>query len=179
MRYVAFFRNVNLGQPKSPTKTQLESALVEAGASFASSFRTNGTAVIEADSGQVAGEIVARACQKLLLVCGLEQPAYVCSLEHLADLVAANPFADVDPDGVYQFSASFMPAEALASLELPLRSPHGDVEVLRVMSETALSVSRKLMSSPGDATPFLEKILRVPVTTRSWNTIVNLVKKYA
>ena len=37
MRFAAFFRNLNLGRPSCPTREQLESAFVEAGAGAAAS----------------------------------------------------------------------------------------------------------------------------------------------
>jgi uncharacterized protein (DUF1697 family) len=179
MKFVAFFRNVNLGRPKSPTKAQLESALTSAGAESVQSFLTNGTAVFAVETEHMARTVVARTCQMLTAVCGLEEPAHLCRLRHLADLVAANPFAGIDMEDVYQCGVSFMPAEAIVKLHAPLQSPRGDVEVIRVTSEAALSVTRIVGGRPGNATAFLEKMLLVPVTTRNWNTIVRLVEKHA
>ncbi len=178
MVFVAFFRNVNLGQPKSPTRTQLEGAFTEAGAAFAQSFQTNGTLIFSAETEQVAQDTVARACDTLRGVSGMKEPAFIASLPHLTALVDADPFADVPLEGVNMFCASFLAADGLARLSVAQRSPRGDVEVVRVTPQVVLSVSRKVMSSPGDPTPFLEKLLNGPATTRSWGTILRLVKKY-
>jgi len=178
VKYVAFFRNVNLGHPKSPTKSQLEAAFTNAGAEFARSFQTNGTLVFSADNEQTALKVIARACRTLESACGLDEPAFICSLAHLAKLVAADPFAGVNMEDVYQCCASFLPPNAIGKVKATLQSERGDVEIIRVTSKTVLSIARKVGSSPGSPTAFLEKTLSVPVTTRNWNTILRLIEKH-
>lgn len=179
VKYVAFFRNVNLGRPKSPTKTQLESAFKDAGAESARSFQTNGTVVFSADKDRTALNLVAQACKTLKSICGLEEPAFVCGLQHLAKLVAADPFAGINMENVYQCCASFMHPNALVKVKTTLRSPRNDVEVIHVTSKTVLSLVHKVGASTGSPTAFLEKTFSVPVTTRNWSTILRLVKKFA
>ncbi|NUM47289.1 MAG: DUF1697 domain-containing protein [Anaerolineales bacterium] len=174
--FVAFFRNVNLGHPKSPTRAQLEAAFTGAGAAFAQSFQTNGTVIFSGDTEQAARDTVARACDTLREECGMMEPAFIASLPHLIECVDTDPFANLPPEGMPL--ASFLAPDGLASLSVAQRSPRGDVEIVRVTSQVVLSVSRKVMSSPGDPTPFLEKLLNGPATTRSWGTIQRLVRKY-
>jgi uncharacterized protein (DUF1697 family) len=179
LQFVAFLRNVNLGQPGSPTRTQLESAFRAAGAGSARSFQTNGTLVFAARSLPVAQEITGRARQELGSACGLKEPAYLARLDHLTELVRSDPFAGREAPEVIYFAASFMPSGALARLPAPLVSPRGDLEVIVVTDQVALSVARRLGKTSGDPTSFIEKYLGVPVTTRSWGTIVRLVQKFA
>lgn len=47
-RSVAFFRNLNLGQRRNPTRVQLTDAFAALGATAVLSFRTNGTVVFAA-----------------------------------------------------------------------------------------------------------------------------------
>jgi uncharacterized protein (DUF1697 family) len=179
MRFVAFYRNVNLGQRLSPTRPQLEAAFAEAGAEDAVSFQTNGTVVFSASDERSAQAITDEASAALGLVCGLREPGYAVPLAHLAELVAAEPFRGHAGPDVHEHAATFGPADAFEALSLPLASPRGDVEVIRVTAWVTLSVCRKIMSAPGGATPFLEKTLGVPVTTRSWTTVARLVRKFA
>jgi uncharacterized protein (DUF1697 family) len=178
LRFVAFYRNVNLGQPRSPTRPQLEAALAEAGAEGAASFQTNGTIVFAAADEAVALAVVSAANAALSRVCGLREPAYIAPLDHLAGLVAETPFAGIDGPDIYEHAATFGPPGAFAALRLPLATPRGDVELLRVTPYIALSICRKVIAAPGAATPFLERTLGVPVTTRSWTTITRLVRKH-
>jgi uncharacterized protein (DUF1697 family) len=166
VKYVAFFRNVNLGHPKSPTRIQLEEAFANAGAQSAQSFQTNGTLILAADNERTALKVTEAACRRLEAGCGLEEPVFICSFPHLAKLVADDPFAGVDLEDVYLCCASFMPSNAIIKVKAPLQSPSGDVEIIRVTSKTVLSIARKVGASPGSPTAFLEKML-CPVTTRS------------
>jgi uncharacterized protein (DUF1697 family) len=178
MKFATFYRNVNLGQSRSPTRLQLEGALAEAGAIEPHSFQTNGTAVFTAASLAAAREIVARAGSVMALTCGLREPAFTIELEPLAALVAEQPFAGIEAERLNEFNASFMNDAQLARLSAPLVSPRGDVEVIRVTAFVALSVSRRVGAGMGSPTPFFEKLLGAPVTTRGWGTIERLARKH-
>lgn len=68
--YVAFFRNVNLGRPGNPTRIQLESAFIEAGATFAESFLASGNLVYSTENNKQAQKILELARAKLKTVKG-------------------------------------------------------------------------------------------------------------
>lgn len=178
MRFVTFYRNMNLGQPRSPTRPQLETALAEAGAEAPQSFQTNGTVVFGATSLAAARAIVEAASASLARVCGLREPAFTIALEPLVALFHEAPFAGVETQALREFNATFMPDEALVRLTAPLTSPRGDVEVLRVTPFVALSASRRVGAGTGSPTPFLEKLLGAPATTRGWGTIERLVRRH-
>lgn len=179
MQYAAFFRNLNLGRPNCPTKAQLEDAFMRAGAASAASFLTNGTLVFTVPSAGRAHRVFAGACELLRETCGLREPGYVRSLEHLARLVALDPFSAVDRDQVYACCVTFLHPDSAAAPALPLTSPRGDVQVLYWTGPEALSLSFKPGQSPGSPNAFLEKLLGLPATTRNWNTVQRLVRKHA
>lgn len=178
MKYVAFFRNLNLGRPHCPTRIEFETAFMDAGADAAQSFLTNGTLVFAAQSDARARKLLASACRALQLACGLEEPAYLRSLAYLADLVAQEPFAAVDRTGVVECCVSFMP-QSVGRDTAPFTSARQAVEVLRFTGGEALCIARKVGNTPGSPTAVLEKLFAVPVTTRNWNTVVRLVAKHA
>ena len=179
MKYAAFFRNVNLGRPNCPTKAQLEEAFAAAGAEAPASFQTNGTLVFSLKGRVSARRVLAAACKTLQAECGLTEPAYVRTMDHLAELVAQDPFAAVEPGTVYECCVSFLPSEGIALPAAPVESRRGDVQVLRFTGGEALSVSRKFGNSPGSPNALLERVLGAPVTTRNWNTVMRLVHKNA
>ena len=178
MKYAAFFRNVNLGRPNCPSKAQLEAAFVSAGAESAVSFLTNGTVVFAVAVGIEPHEVLAVAHRTLQVECGLKEPAYIRTVDYLAELVALDPFASVDRSAVHECCVSFLP-HGIVLPALPLESRRGDVEVFRGTSAEALSLSRKVGNTPGSPNAFLEKLLGSPVTTRAWNTVVRLVQRHA
>ena len=180
MRFAAFFRNLNLGRPRCPTREQLESAFLEAGASAAASFLTNGTIAFEATGSRAASKIAARACASMASACGLEEPAFLREMAYLQELVAARSVRG---------SRSQRRVRLLRHLSaqgcdrpdagLPRESPRGDVAIVRLTGAEALCIARQQGKSPGSPNAFLEKALGLPATTRAWNTVVRLVDKHA
>ncbi|MET0348672.1 MAG: DUF1697 domain-containing protein [Rhizobacter sp.] len=179
MRYAVFLRNVNLGRPNAPTRVQFESAFRDAGAREATSFLTNGTLVYEADGHVKARSVFEGAYRTLEAVCGLKEPAFVRTVDYLADLVALDPFAGIDRGSVYAFCVSFLLDPSITPPTLPLASARRDVELVRITPGEVLSVSRQVMKAPGSPNAFLEKQLGSRLSTREWNTITRLVERFA
>jgi uncharacterized protein (DUF1697 family) len=179
MKHAVFFRNLNLGRPNCPTRAQFEAAFLAAGAVSASSFLTNGTLVFEARNKTAARKVLVRACEALAAESGLREPAFLRSVDRLAELVALDPFAAVDRGSVYEICVSFLDAKRSALPALPLVSKRQDVEVLHATEGEAFSISRVVGNTPGSPNAFLEKLLGAPASTRAWNTVVRLVDKHA
>ena len=178
MKHVAFFRNTNLGRPKSPDRTQLETAFLDGGAVTAQSFLTNGTLVFEAGNAS-ATDIAAHARMNLHAACGLIEPVFVRSIAQLRALAAKEPFAAVDTRDVYECCATFLQANAGRKVAVPQRNAQGNVEVVARHGDAVFSLSRKFGASPGSPNAYLEKLLGAQATTRNWNTILRLVAKFA
>lgn len=178
MKHVVFFRNVNLGRPNCPSKTQLEDAFISVGADTATSFQTNGTLVFSAPGRGSGANLVKSACLKLSAVCGLKEPAMVRSMKELCALVETAPFSGIELANVYECCASFLAPKRVELPVAPFESNRGDVEILSLNRSIALSLSRKFGASPGSPNAFLERTLKIPVTTRNWNTVIRLVGKH-
>ncbi|MFC7585086.1 DUF1697 domain-containing protein [Nonomuraea antimicrobica] len=88
--FVVFYRNMNLGHPKSPDRATLEGALREAGAVSARSFQTNGTVLIEVGDA-APGEVVGRAAARLRTAGGYDDAAFVRPLDRLAAILDRAP----------------------------------------------------------------------------------------
>lgn len=179
MKFVAFLRNVNLGQPGSPTRGQLETAFVQAGASSAISFMSNGTLLFEVAHEQEAGSVALSACETLRITVGMNEPAFVRSFQRLAGLVAADPFADWSGAEVAERAISFFDYPGEMPVRAPIQSERGDCLVFRIDAGEAFAITREVNGKIGYPTPVLEKALGVPVTTRGWTTILRLVRKHA
>lgn len=178
MLYAAFFRNLNLGRRNCPDRTQFEHAFLEAGASAATSFLTNGTIAFEARSRRAAENILAAASQILASGCGLAEPGFLRELAYLAGLVETAPFKSIDPAAVYGCYVTFLQRDGVAG-RLPAATARGDVEVVGITATEALCIARQFGKSPGSPNAFAEKVLGAPATTRAWNTVVRLVDRYA
>jgi uncharacterized protein (DUF1697 family) len=176
--YAAFFRNVNLGRPGSPTREQLESAFLVSGAASARSFQVNGTLVFTCAPGTRPRVVAARACEAMRASCGMREPVFVRGVAELAALVAADPFARRVADGRDACCISFLGAPRRALPALPFATPRGDLELLRGEDTHVLSISRWIGASAGSPNAWLERHLGEPATTRNWRTVVRLVEKF-
>lgn len=179
MKYAVFYRNVNLGRPGSPSKVQFEQAFMNAGAESAASFLTNGTLVFTIRPETDPIQLLTEASALLKIECGLKEPGFLRSVAYLSDLVNLDPFASVDLSSIYLCCITFLHAGIPTLPEVPLFSSRKDVEVLRFTSSEALCTSYQIGKTPGSPNAFLEKFFNLPATTRNWNTVVRLVRKYA
>jgi uncharacterized protein (DUF1697 family) len=176
MRFAAFFRNLNLGRPGKPTRSQFIDAFEQSGASDVRSFLTHGNAVFSAPGKRAAQGILRDACARLERWCGLTEPAFLRSMDSLAALVESDPFGDGPNDDIYERCVSFVTPKAVAALALPSVNTKRDVEVFAAGEAEFLSVCRKLGASPGSPNAWLERALGLPATTRAWNTVVRITR---
>jgi len=179
VKFAAFFRNTNLGQVGSPTRTQLEQAFLEAGAYTASNFQVNGTLVFEATTSSSAQSILHSASKTLQTVAGLREPGCVRSLAALSRLPWEEVFAGVDPTTIHELTVSFACSKVRNSVVLPQSTQRRDAVVLWLESNNALSITRKVMSGPGSPNMLLERLTGVAFTSRSLGTIHRVLARHA
>ena len=178
MKVVAFVRNINVGQRRFPSRAQLLQAFLAAGALSAVSFQSNGTVVAEVEDGIRLKAIGDGAQAYLRAECGFGEAIFVRELEAIRAAVAADPYGESHWAGYPHRYVSYY--EFAGSVEgiFPLESAKGDCLVFRATGEEAYSVARDIRGVSGYPTPLLEKRLGVPVTTRSWATVVRLVGRF-
>jgi uncharacterized protein (DUF1697 family) len=177
VKYVAFFRNVNLGHTRSPSRAQLENAFLQSGAESAVSFQTNGTLVYTAASREHAESVLVGAREALHRSCGTSEPAFLRALSDLTALQGLDPFRDREPEGSIEYAITFLAAPV--QISAPLRSSRGDIEVFRFTASEAFSTAQRMKAGIGSPNALLEKVLGMPATTRKWSTILRLLAKHA
>ena len=173
---MAFLRNVALGQARgrfSLNKADLLEAFQTAGATFAESFLVSGNLVFEVAPENL--EATVNAATQNLKQGGFSEPMYVRSLSRLQTLTELEPFAAA-PSDINEQCITFLSAPI--EIELPLTSARGDVEVFRMESLDVFSVTRSIAGRSGYATALLEGKFNLQATTRNWNTILRLVRRY-
>jgi uncharacterized protein (DUF1697 family) len=180
MTSVVFFRNLNLGRPNCPTRVQLEAAFLEAGATAATSFLTNGTLVFDVVPGARPRPVLADACQRLRASCGLREPAFVRTLSSLARVVAEDPFGSIagseDPR-LHERCVTFL-GDDVEPPALPCASARDDVRLLSAAEGAVFGLSLAVGRSFGSPNAFVERLLGQPASTRNWNTVVRLVERF-
>jgi len=178
MKFVAFLRNVNLGQRGSPTRPQFESTFLPAGAETATSLLSNGTLVFTIPDGSLASKTAARAGAILRESCGWRERIFVRGCRQLAQLVEGDPFAEFAGVAVAERAITFFEPQDSVAVTAPIESVRKDCLVFRIDAGEAFSITRIVAGKTGYPTPVLESALKSPVTTRSWGTILRLVAKH-
>ncbi len=173
--HVAFYRNMNVGHARSPTRSQLEGAFRAAGADSVRSFQTNGTVVFSA-GGDQPDALVSWAAPLLAEQSGYAEAVFVRRLDALSAALARQPFPAVRDERTYRETFTFYDGGKAPELDLPWTCPRGDINVLEVHEDYALSVVRKTGTTAGSPTAVMELLLGLPATTRTLGTIERLVK---
>jgi uncharacterized protein (DUF1697 family) len=179
VKFVASFRNLNLGRAPAPTRAQLESAFLSAGAASAESFLTNGTLVFEANTRVNAERVLKRARAVLKEGNGFQEPAFLRELDYLVELVRRDPFASIDRALVYEICVTFFDKSPKLPSDPPGGNGRKDVRAVEYTPSEFMSAVYKVGASPGSPNAFIEKEFACTSTTRAWNTVCRLVKKHA
>ena len=169
MRWVVFLRAVNVGKANRCQPAQIAKELAKFG--FVN-IGAVGTFVVREDvSEPVLRNAIAK---KLPFKCEI----MICPARDIMKLASKDPFSQQPsgPDITRFVNVLHKRPRALASL--PLSLPSDDDWVLKVIAiqdRFVLGLYRRQMKAISYLGK-IEKLLGVPVTTRSWNTIEKLVK---
>ncbi|WP_394159404.1 DUF1697 domain-containing protein [Galactobacter valiniphilus] len=169
--WVAFFRNLNLGHAGSPTRGQLEAAFAEAGATAASSFRTNGTVLFSAAHPAAT---LADAHARLAAV-GYADAVFLRSVDELRAAEGGGLFPEPQPADVYRQCYTFVDAPLPDGLTPPWAAVQGDLDLHAVHGLIVLSSIRRRGTGVGNPTAVIERAGGGPATTRTRGTVQALV----
>ncbi len=165
--HVAFFRNLNLGQRRSPSRVELVDAFETEGATDVLSHQVNGTVAFTAPDGRAAQEVADAVAARLGPVSEWTDVVLVRSVEWLESL-------DVDglPDGC---ELTLMDGPEPFPEALPWDPGRGEVTVLRADGRHAIVLNHRERRSNG--TPVVERRLGVPATSRGIGTVQRLLAR--
>ena len=175
-RYVAFLRAVNGGQINSILKEDLRSLFTESGAGSAETYITSGNVVFECLPDKLTA-ILDRAHDRLRLRHKIEQPIIVRTMAELVALCEAGIPSITGPDYIGAV-ATFLSTQAKTVPGLSFTSRRGDICVFEIRKDVVLSHRFKVNGTAGDANALVERLFGVPSTSRSWNTVHGLVRKF-
>jgi uncharacterized protein (DUF1697 family) len=162
-QHVAFFRNLNVGQRGSPTTAQIVEAFTRAGATDVTSVRSNGTVLFRSTAPARTRD---RVCSSLIRhtdwcdVAPVRDAPWVLALAERLRTLEGN--AEV---AVFDARRDFPQA-------LPWRPEGARVTVVEADRRHALAVDDEPRTSY--ATPVLERLLGVPVTSRGAATLLRV-----
>jgi uncharacterized protein (DUF1697 family) len=163
---VAFFRALNQGHPRSPSRQQLDDAFTTAGAVLVRCVQGNGTVVF---AGPAPTTILDRVAAQLRRTADYDNPVMLRSVDRLTEILTAAPDHSHLVD-VYRVCVTFHDAVEPPALEVPWTSSRDDLVILATAPDHTVSVVRTRGASSGDPNGHLEKLLGVPATTRTTGT---------
>jgi uncharacterized protein (DUF1697 family) len=165
MASVVFLRAANVGGHQTFKPSALAKELADLGAV---NIGAAGTFVIRA--AMTPAKMRAEFNRRL----PFEPELMICRGRELLDLVAAEPFADVQDDGEARRYVSVLAKRPRKLPSLPLFKPEGDewqVQVIGVIGSFAISLHRRVGKRLIYPNEVVEKNFAVAATTRNWNTV--------
>jgi uncharacterized protein (DUF1697 family) len=166
VRAAAFFRNLNLGHPRSPGRADLLGAFERCGATRVTSYRSNGTVIFDSPAPVRTAMLVAA---ELRQVCGYRDAVVVRRQrwlrEHATDWSVAGEQSEVT---LFDSPVDFPEP-------LPWRPAKGGLTVVTADRRHALCLNDQPHTSYG--TPVIERLLEVPATSRSTGTMLGVVDR--
>jgi uncharacterized protein (DUF1697 family) len=173
MTHVALLRALNVGGRAVVKMADVRAAFETAGCRDVSTLGAAGNVLFTPGSKNVAAQekkIVA-AMHALM---GAQTDVCFRELDHLVDLVAADPFGDLVSDESAKLYVTFMDRQPSPKPKLPILIPNEGIEITGLRGTDLFVVSRpKPNGMYGFPNLFVEK-LGVRATTRNWNTVTKL-----
>ncbi|MCY3411538.1 MAG: DUF1697 domain-containing protein [Candidatus Heimdallarchaeota archaeon] len=173
MRYVAFFRAINVGGKNKITKTEQEQLFVDMGCKKVSGLLATGNIFFTSDRS--AEELREEGETKLMQLLSNEVKLMIIPLEQVTKLVQKDPFANF-LDSKQNVAFVSIVDKTFDSVPESLENSFGS---FRFEYDHPFILSFVTKKKPG-ASPnsYFEKELHCHATTRNWNTIMKIVKKF-
>ena len=171
MTYFLFLRGINVSGQKIIKMTELARILDEAGFTGVRTYLQSGNVACESTL-RSTGRVRKRVEASLLAALGYEVTAIVRTGAELRGIVERDPFGGVKSGAATKYVTFF--ADAPPHAKLPLVSPKGNVTVVEITGADVCSLATTIPN--GDySNPWLEKLFKLPATTRNWKTVEKMV----
>ncbi len=173
--YIAFLRGINVGG-HIVTKDILKKAFQSLGYLEVSTYKQSGNVIFKTqveNSWVIKAEI--ECCLKKIL--GYDVPIFLRTISRLKFIIELNPFQGQQSEGS-SFLVTFTDSMPnIFPLSLPRIIPRSTAEIISYETSEVFSVTH----GGGEGAlpnPFLEKTLGLKATTRNFNVIKEIVKKF-
>ncbi len=175
-RYAAFLRGVNIGGHKPVSMQALKTAFEELGFDQVRTVLGSGNVLFHAPAAGSA-ELTARIEGKLREAFRTDIPVMVRTVAHLRALADADPFRGVELTPQTRLLVTFLAGKPNLAVRVPYEPEGLDFRILRVTRGEVLTA---LTLSPEGGTPalvqFMDKRLGRALTTRTWNTVLRMLR---
>jgi uncharacterized protein (DUF1697 family) len=169
MKWVVFLRAVNVGGANRCRPAELARQLAKFGVV---NIGAVGTFVVREDVSE--STLRAAFARKLPFKCEI----MICPARDVLNLTSKNPFARQPADENITRFVNVLAKRLSAPPSLPLHLPSSDdwlLKIIAIQDRFVLGLYRRQMKAISYLSK-IEKLLGVPATTRSWNTIEKVVE---
>jgi uncharacterized protein (DUF1697 family) len=178
-RYAAFLRGINVGGHKPVSMDCLRKAFESLGFRNVKTLIASGNVLFETPSTNAA--LVDKIETKLERTFGHKINTILFPIEKLRDVADLNPFQGIRVTPRTRLFVTFLSEEPKTGLKIPYVSPDKSFRILCVAHRAVCSV---LVLGPQWAKnlrqmDILEKEFGKKITTRSWSTVVRVLKASA
>lgn len=175
--YVALLRGINVGGHKRVSMERLRKAVAALGYRNVRTLLASGNVLFDAPArGRAA--LAARIERQLEKTLGHEIGVLVRTREELAALARLDPFRGIRVTPLTRLFVTFLPEKPTGRLRIPYESPDGSYRILRRTTGELCSVltlgpqwSKNLRQMD-----ILEKEFGKRITTRSWSTVLRILR---
>lgn len=172
-KYFAFLRAVNVGKRRIKMD-KLKSTFEALGFENVRTFIASGNVIFE--SGESAESLKNKIETQLEQVFGFEIVIFLRTESELNDIIQSNPF-EVEDSSKKIIYISFLNKEPDSETRAKLSEIQNDYYSFRVIDKELFTLRILHEESDIFSNNLIEKILKVPATTRNLNTLERIIKR--
>ncbi|MCM3337494.1 DUF1697 domain-containing protein [Paenibacillus sp. MER TA 81-3] len=171
-KYVALLRGINVSGQKIIKMDALKSIFEALAFQNVKTYIQSGNVIFEASATEP--ELLAESIEKQLRVeLGYEITVVVKTLSELEEVIQHNPFTENEASEGKLY-VSFLSKEPVAEDLTALLSVQNGVDEIRALEREVYILCRQGYGKSQFSNNFIEKKLRMPATTRNWQTVNKL-----
>ncbi len=171
---MAFLRGINVGGHRSIKMNELKEAFESIGFKNVETVLASGNVFFNASKTNKR-ILVKRIEEKLKKTFGHEIGVLVRTVKEIQNLVNTNPFKSAKIIPQAKLFVTFL-SEKPKLFKVIYESPKKDFKILRVSNSEVLSILSFPSIRAIDSMKILEKNFGRKITTRSWNTLIRILK---
>ena len=173
MKYVAFLRAINVGGHAIIKMAELKKMFEAAGLEKVQTYIQSGNVIFESEHAD--GESLAKQIEhQLEKAAEYKIELFLRTMREVQDIAATSPFQAKDGEIVYVTFLSKKPGKPSQQALLDLKSDADDF----AFRKREVYTLRRDREQSVFSNKFVEKILKMPATSRNLTTITKIVEKY-
>ena len=170
--YVAFLRGINVGGRKLIRMKDICQKLESDEIRNVSSHRASGNILFESE--EKPNHIVEKIEKELHYMTDWDIAVFLRDYSEIKEIVESEPFKGRESSTAKSF-VTLISHETPPDIVLPMKSLHADVEVFQIKNRNVFSQAYLRKGRYGTPNKLVESKLKLPATTRNWNTITGLL----